>query len=192
VDSGATVTPLARVRNYGTSRETFSVRLTIGADYSDSVQLTLPAGGVDTVSFADWDASTLGTFGATCSTGLAGDVNPGNDAARESVFVRSLYGIEEGGDLPVVFSLDRAAPNPFGGMTTIRYALPRLTTVRLSIYSATGALARTLRQGVLKPGYYSAAWDGRDGLGRLVPSGVYLYRLQAGCYSATGKVLLSR
>jgi hypothetical protein len=192
VDSGAPVTPMARIRNYGTSQETFSVRLTIGAGYRDSAQLTLAAGSVDTVSFADWDAWQLGTFAVTCSTALAGDTNPGNDAARESVVVHLPSGIEEGKGLPRVFSLDRAVPSPFGGRTTIRYAVPCVTPVRLSVYSAAGALVRTLERGVLKPGFYAAAWDGRDGSGRHVASGIYLYRLEAGRYAATGKVLLSR
>ena len=192
VDSGATVTPLVRVRNYGTSEETFSVRLVIGDDYSDSVQLTLAAGNVDTVSFADWDASVLGTYAVTCSTGLAGDTNPGNDAVRESVAVHLPSGIEEASGLPHVFRLDRAAPNPFGNATVINYALPRLAATRLSVYSASGALVRRLADGVLKPGFYSAAWNGTDDAGRRVPSGVYLYRLEAGTFSATGKVLLSR
>jgi len=192
VDSGATVTPMARVRNYGTSEETFSVRLTVGADYSDSVELTLAAGGVDTVSFADWDASVLGTYAVTCSTGLEGDANPDNDAVRESVVVRLPSGIEEGKGLPRVFSLDRAAPNPFGGVTEIRFGIPRPTPVRLSVYSATGALVRTLVNSSLLPAYHSLKWNGTDEAGRRVPSGVYLYRLEAGTCSATGKVLLSR
>ncbi len=192
VDSGATVFPTAEVRNFGSFDENFSVRLTIGAGYSDSVALTLNVGGVDTVEFAGWVADTLGTFAVSCSTELAGDVNSGNDAVAESVVVRISSGIEDAGTLPRVFSLDRAAPNPFGGRTTIRYAVPRLTPARLSVYSVTGALVRTLQDGALKPGYYSATWNGRDGSGRLVASGIYLYRLEAGNYSATGKVLLSR
>jgi hypothetical protein len=192
VDSGVTVTPMARVRNYGTAEETFSVRLTIGADYSDSMQLTLAAGGVDTVSFADWDASVLGTYAVTCSTGLAGDANPDNDAVRESVVVRLPSGVEEGKGLPRVFSLDRAAPNPFGGVTQIRFGIPRPTRVRLSVYSATGALVRTLVNSSLLPAYHSLKWNGTDEAGRRVPSGIYIYRLEAGTYSATGKVLLSR
>ncbi|MBM3331169.1 T9SS type A sorting domain-containing protein [candidate division WOR-3 bacterium] len=192
VDSGTVVAPAAEVRNFGTFAETLDVWFTIGSGYSDSVRLTLGVGGVDTVSFADWAADTLGNFAVTCSTGLAGDANTGNNVVRESVVVRSTNGIEEGRGLPRVFSLDRAAPNPFGRSTAIRYAIPRATSSRLSVYSATGALVRTLQEGELKPGYYSAAWNGRDGLGRLVPSGIYLYRLEAGQNSATGKVLLSR
>ncbi len=192
VDSGAVVTPMAEVRNVGTYEENVSVRFTIGAGYSDSVGLTLVVGGVDTVSFADWHATTLGTFAVTCSTGLAGDVNSGNDARKDSVVVLPSSGIEDAGALPRAFSLDRAAPNPFGGATAIRYAIPRLTPAKLSVYSAAGSLVRTLQRGMLKPGYHSAGWNGRDGSGRLLPSGIYLYRLEAGNYSATGKVLLSR
>jgi len=192
VDSGATVFPTAEVRNLGTFEETFNVRFTIGADYSDSVELTLGAGGVDTVEFAAWEALPLGTFAVSCSTELAADTNLGNDAAGDSVVVRSLAGIEDGRNLPRVFSLDRAAPSPFGGATTIRYALPRMTPARLSVYSAAGTLVRTLADGRLKPGYYATVWNGRDGSGRLAPSGIYLYRLEAGNYSATGKVLFSR
>jgi hypothetical protein len=192
VDSGSIVTPMAEVRNFGTFAETLDVRFTISAGYGDSVHLTLGVGGVDTVTFTDWVADTLGSFAVTCSTVLSGDANPGNNAVTESVVVRSTYGIEEGKGLPRVFSLDRAAPNPFGGSTTIRYALPRATPARLSVYSATGALVRTLHDGKLGPGYYVATWNGRDGSGRLLPSGIYLYRLEAGNYSATGKVLLSR
>ncbi|MBN2465869.1 S8 family serine peptidase, partial [candidate division WOR-3 bacterium] len=180
VDSGATVTPMARIRNYGTSQETLSVWLTIGTVYSDSVQLTLAAGGLDTVSFADWDASELGAYAVTCSTGLAGDSNPDNDVARDSVVVRPSSGIQEDRGLPRVFSLDRAAPNPFGGATAIRYGIPRTTQVRLSIYSVSGALVCRLADGESGPGYYSAVWNGTDASGRQVSSGIYIYRLEAG------------
>jgi hypothetical protein len=192
VDSGAAVAAQAVVRNFGASEETFLVRLTIGAAYQDTATVRLAAGTVDTLAFNDWTGDSVGTFSVVCSTELGGDENPGNDAADGIVVVRSLYGIAEDAGLPRVFCLDRAAPNPFGGTTAIRYALPRATQARLSVYSATGALVRDLQQGVLKPGYYSATWNGRDGSGRLVPSGIYLYRLKAGNYSATGKVLLSR
>jgi hypothetical protein len=192
VDSGLTVTPTAEIRNFGTFEETFSVRFSIGADYGDTVALTLGVGDVDTVEFEDWDANTLGTLAVTCSTGLTGDANTGNDTKRDSIVVRSNAGIEDGRSLPRRFSLDRAAPNPFGGVTTIRYAIPRMTPASLSVYSATGALVRKLQDGRLEPGYYSATWNGCDGSGRLLSSGIYIYRLQAGNYSATGKVLLSR
>jgi hypothetical protein len=192
VDSGSAVVPTAVVRNLGTFDEAFSVRFDIGAGYSDTVELDLAAGGLDTVRFATWNATTLGTFAVSCSTGLALDANASNNRRRDSVVVRLASGIEEGRGLPRVFGLDRAAPNPFGGVTTIRYVLPRMTQARLAVYSATGALVCELQKGALKPSYYAAKWNGRDDSGRLVPSGIYLYRLEAGDYAATGKVLLSR
>ena len=191
-DTGSTVTPKAVVRNFGTFTETFWVRFTIGDRYEDSDSVTLAAGATDTLMFADWTADSLGTFAVTCSTELAGDANPGNDRTAASVEVFPFTGIAEQGNLPRVFALDRASPSPFTGVTTIRYAVPRLTPATLSVYSATGALVRTLQHGTLKPGYYTTTWNGRDADGGLVPSGIYLYRLEATGYSATGKVLLSR
>jgi hypothetical protein len=192
VDTNAAVAPQAVVRNFGTSPETFLTRFTIGAAYTDTMTVTLAAGLTDTLVFANWVADSVGTFVMKCSTELAGDTYPGNDAVRESIVVYPMNGIEEGRVLPNAFSLERAAPNPFGGTTAIRYAVPHATSAKLSVYSATGALVRTLRDGKLDPGYYSATWNGRDGSGKFVASGIYLYRLEAGNYSATGKVLLSR
>jgi hypothetical protein len=192
VDTNAAVAPQAIVRNFGTSQETFLTRFAIGTAYTDTMTVTLVAGLTDTLVFANWVADSAGTFAMMCSTELAGDTYPNNDAVFESIVVYPMSGVEEGKGLPGAFGLDRAAPNPFGGTTAIRYALPRMTQARLSVYSATGALVRDLQKGVLKTGYYSSTWNGRDGFGRLVPSGIYLYRLEAGNYSATGKVLLSR
>ncbi len=191
-DTHSTVTPVAVVRNFGTFTETFRVRFTIGDGYEDSDSVTLAAGATDTLAFADWTADSLGTFAAACSTELAGDANPGNDRTAASVKVFPFTGFAEQDNLPRVFALDRASPSPFSGVTTIHYAVPRLTPVTLSVYSATGTLVRTLRHGTLKPGYYSTVWNGRDAGGGLVPSGIYLYRLDATDYSATGKVLISR
>jgi len=191
-DSGVAVIPMAEVRNMGTFEETFNVRFDISDGYTDTVEVTLGVAGVDTVEFEDWVPATLGTFAVTCSTELAGDANPGNDADRGSVVVIPPTGIEEGKDLPRTFALDKASPSPFTGFTTIRFALPRLTQATLAVYSATGALVRTLQDGTLKPGCYTTVWNGRDAMGRLVPSGIYLYRLEATGYSATGKVLLGR
>jgi hypothetical protein len=192
VDSGETVSPEASVYNFGTFPETFLVRFTIADGYWDTTSVTLAAGTADTVMFEDWTADSLGVFAMTCSTELVGDANPGNDRAAGTVEVFPFIGIVEQGNMPRVFALDKASPSPFTGFTTIRYAVPRQTPATLSVYSATGALVRTLQDGTLKPGYYATVWNGRDAGGGLVPSGIYLYRLEATGYSATGKVLLGR
>jgi len=191
VDSHSVIAPRAVVRNFGTSEETFVTRFTIGADYGDTTTITLGAGLSDTLTFASWTADSAGTFVVRCSTELAGDEMAANDRAIDSVYV-PFTGIVENNAAPLAFALGKAVPSPFGGVTTIGYTIPRLVPTTLSIYSATGALVRALTDRIHSPGRYVAAWDGKDASGRLVSAGIYLYRLEAGPFSATGKVLLSR
>lgn len=192
VDSGQTLTPQAVIRNVGTTEDTFDARFAIGADYSDTVSLTLAPGATDTVDFDDWQASELGTFAVTCSTMLAGDGNAGNDALHDSVVVGPFTGVHEHSHIPPVFSFGDVLPNPTSGWAAIRYGLPRPTEVRLSVYSTAGTLVRSLRSGVQDAGCYRESWDGRDENGRLVKAGVYLIRIDAGVSVATRKLVLER
>jgi flagellar hook assembly protein FlgD len=81
-------------------------------------------------------------------------------------------------------------PNPFNPTTTIRYDLSGGGPVRLTVFDITGALVRTLVDGERPAGIHEATWDGRDEKGREVASGVYFYRLEAGDYARTRKMLL--
>ncbi len=192
VDSGAAVTPQAVVRNVGTVEATFDVRFAIGADYADTVSLTLAAGAADTLDFADWSALELGTFAVACSAMLSGDVNAGNDAIHDSVAVVPFTGVLEYSELPAALSLDAVLPNPTSGRAVIRYGLPSRAEVRFAVYSPAGALVRTLQSGVEDAGTYRASWDGRDGQGREVRTGVYLIRLTAGGLVATRKLVVQK
>jgi hypothetical protein len=71
------------------------------------------------------------------------------------------------------------APNPFNPVTTIRYDIPRQGPVSLKVYDVSGRLVRTLVDGYQGPGTYEAVWNGQDGQGAPVASGVYFYRLDA-------------
>jgi beta-glucanase (GH16 family) len=82
-------------------------------------------------------------------------------------------------------------PNPFTSSTVIRYVLPRAETVHLRVFDVSGRLVRTLVPGERMPaGPQQISWDGRDGSGRRVRSGVYFYRLDAGSFSDTKRVTL--
>jgi hypothetical protein len=83
-------------------------------------------------------------------------------------------------------------PNPFNPRTTILFELARATPVRLDIYSVDGRLVRRLVDGISEPGEHAAVWDGQDASGRAVPSGTYLFRLQAGRASETRRMTLLR
>ena len=192
VDSGEAVTPEAVIRNVGTVEETFDVWFAIGADYADTVSLTLAAGETDTAEFAGWDALDLGTFPVACSTMLSGDGNAGNDAVHDSVEVVPFTGVHEHSGSPTGFFLGDVLPNPTSGGAALRYGLPRPTEVRLSVHSAAGTLVRTLKSGVLPAGCDRASWDGRDAGGRAVGAGVYFMRLEAGRFIATRKLVVQR
>jgi len=192
VDTGAVVTPRVVVHNFGTSEETFLTRLAIGAAYTDTVTATIAAGTADTLTFAAWTANPSGAYAVRCTTELAGDDDPTNDIAADSVVVRPSAGISEGRGLPLMFSLDQVVPNPTGGRTSIRYGLPGPAAVKLSAYSAAGTLVRTIAVGTQNPGWHMAVWDGRDSRGHKVGAGVYLLRLEAGAFTSTRKLVVER
>lgn len=88
LDSGTVVTPACSVFNYGTSPESYSVRMKIGASYDEVVSVSNhPAGSARSVTFPDWIAQVRGTSAISCSTQLAGDAQPGNDKVTSSVSV---------------------------------------------------------------------------------------------------------
>ncbi|MEO0009527.1 MAG: C25 family cysteine peptidase [candidate division WOR-3 bacterium] len=89
VDSGTVVYPVATVRNYGNTNETFNVRLVIaGTSYNQTRTKTLASGAIDTVNFPAWTALERGGHTVRCSTQLNGDNNPGNDLITANTFVR--------------------------------------------------------------------------------------------------------
>ena len=92
--------------------------------------------------------------------------------------------------IPQTFALSGNYPNPFNPETTISYDLPRESAVSLKIYNAQGQTIRTLVQQSQTVGTYRVAWDGRDERGRAVGSGLYFYRLQAGDFRATQRMML--
>jgi hypothetical protein len=192
VDTGAVVTPKVVVHNFGTAEETFLTRLAIGADYTDTTTVTIVAGVTDTLTFADWVADSVGTFLVRCTTELAGDEDPANDLAEDSVVVVAFTGIEEGKSLPVAFDLEQVLPNPSSGRTSVHFAVPRPGLVSLNLYAPDGALVATLCNSSLLPGRYFLAWDGTDLRGRRVGAGVYLVRLEAGSFASTRKLVVRR
>jgi len=81
---------------------------------------------------------------------------------------------------PSGFALLPPRPNPFAGTTEISYLLPRSGEARVEIYNALGVQVRTLARGTRSAGQHTVTWDGRDGSGHKVASGVYLVRLAFG------------
>lgn len=88
-------------------------------------------------------------------------------------------------------------PNPFNPETWIPFRLAAESRVTIQIYSSTGQLVRRLSLGFMPAGDYSSQaqaihWDGRNQTGEPVSSGVYLYTINAGDFSATRKMLIRK
>ena len=101
-----------------------------------------------------------------------------NDNARESLNSDENALVEN-------FILHRNYPNPFNAVTTISFELPEAEKVKISIYDSTGRLIDPLMERSLNPGYHTITWEGKN-----VGSGIYIYKISAGEYTAAGKCVL--
>ncbi len=103
-------------------------------------------------------------------------------------FLTAPYeGIGEGTNdlIPIGFFLSQNYPNPFNPVTEIRYTLPRDCQVRLEVYSILGQRVAMLVEGKQTAGYKSVRWDASG-----MASGIYFYRLQAGEFVETRKMVV--
>ena len=101
-----------------------------------------------------------------------------------------VTGIAENEVIPGQFALFQNYPNPFNPSTTIQYQLARSSRVELKIYSTLGQLVRTLVENNQQAGLKTVVWDGKDRFGNAVASGVYLYRIKAGDFIQSKKMIL--
>ena len=83
-------------------------------------------------------------------------------------------------------------PNPFNPETTIRYSVSEKNPVRIDIYNVKGQVVRTLVNEEKASGNHSVVWNGKDNSGRSVGSGVYFYKMKAGKFSSSKKMILMK
>ncbi len=93
---------------------------------------------------------------------------------------------------PVVASLMPSVPNPMTAETEIRYSIASDAPVTLAVYDLTGAVVKTLVSESMKAGQYSVTWNATDETGRKVANGVYFYRLSAGDFAQSRKLVVMR
>ena len=89
-----------------------------------------------------------------------------------------------GSGIPTEYGLSQNYPNPFNPTTTIQFDLPKSGFVSLKVFDLLGREAATLISEELDAGYYRSVWKAK------VPSGVYFYRIQAGEFSKTKRLIL--
>jgi hypothetical protein len=90
-------------------------------------------------------------------------------------------------NLPSVYSLMQNFPNPFNPTTMIKYALPKVSNVKLTVYDILGREVSTLVNEQQQPGSYQVTWNASN-----VASGIYFYQLKAGNFVDTKKMILIR
>ncbi len=90
------------------------------------------------------------------------------------------------------FKLYRNRPNPFSASTVISFHVPTACAVRVAVFDAAGREIAVLTEDRVKPGLCKIPWDGTNGHGAEMPSGVYFYRVSAGRWKAAGKMTIAR
>jgi hypothetical protein len=92
--------------------------------------------------------------------------------------------------IPEVFALHQNYPNPFNPVTTLRYDLPENGHVNITIYDMLGRQVKTLINQTQDAGFKSVLWNATNDFGKPVSAGVYLYKIQAGEFVQTKKMVL--
>ena len=109
----------------------------------------------------------------------------------DTLEVYGMVGIGETSP-PSNFELYQNYPNPFNPATMIRFNLAHKVKVKLEIFNLLGQRIKTLADADMAPGQHRLLWDGRSDAGLRVSSGVYFYRLKAGDYVKSRKMVLIR
>jgi uncharacterized repeat protein (TIGR01451 family) len=92
--------------------------------------------------------------------------------------------MQELAELPSTYKLEHNYPNPFNGVTKIRYQLPEQVLVSVKIYDVMGREVATLVNGIQPPGIHETAWRPQE-----MASGIYFYRITAGRFSSVQRML---
>jgi len=94
--------------------------------------------------------------------------------------------------VPTAYKAYQSYPNPFNPVCTIRYDISSACRTSLKVFDVSGRVVRTLVDAWREPGVYGEVWDGKCDDGSALPSGVYFYRLEAGDFVATRKMVFLR
>jgi hypothetical protein len=89
--------------------------------------------------------------------------------------------------MPLSFSLSPAYPNPFNPLTRIRFTVPEMTEVNLSVYDLKGKLIDQLVNKTFGPGTHVQSWDAQ-----FLPSGVYFLVMESSSFSTSQKLILMK
>ncbi|MBN1633154.1 MAG: T9SS type A sorting domain-containing protein [Ignavibacteria bacterium] len=176
--------------------------------YSDSMQVWVSTLDSNTYSFLDKIASIHWPVGTTWGVWTQYSYSLAQFAGATNFYVAFRYYMDcslngfcvfvddvfvgvptsvtqIGNGVPTKFELKQNYPNPFNPVTNIRFDIPKTTDVRLVVYNSLGEEVKVLSEGVKSPGTYELRFDASN-----LSSGIYFYRLFAGNYIETKKMMV--
>ncbi|MFQ6677696.1 MAG: lamin tail domain-containing protein [Fidelibacterota bacterium] len=107
-----------------------------------------------------------------------------------AIFSKINLGIESEGNIPLEFAVHENYPNPFNPTTKIRIDLPEASPTEVTVWNMLGQKVATLYAGDLPAGRHSITFNARNDNGIMLPSGVYIYRVESGSHITTNKMML--
>jgi hypothetical protein len=165
---------------------TFACSASVHAQSSIIAWSALDAGVAVAGTGNSYVTSVLGqSFTGASSTGNSG-IRSGFLAYPFLPAVSS--GVQAAGDqgTPKQYELRQNYPNPFNPSTTIQFALPHASGVLLTVYNVLGQEVARLVDEVRPAGYHTVVWNGKNGAGSSVSSGVYFFRISAQDVNGSG------
>ena len=132
-----------------------------------------------------WSSDT-----GTAEPGSTGDIFPAWDGPHCFTVSGGSAVTERDPGVPATFALSQNYPNPFNPVTTMNFDLPVKARVTITIYNVLGQRIRTLVDQDLAAGRYTEEWNGSGDDGTKVASGIYFYKIEAGSFVATKKMML--
>lgn len=175
--SGSTKTGVNIAASHGTLASTTTNLILSG------VELTFSGARNSSTWTFDYTPQTAGAETLFATGVINGKPGTWNHAADFAVTVTPVSGVEDA--QPASFRVEQNYPNPFNPSTTISFALPERAHVRLEVFSVTGAQVATLVNDTREAGSYDVPFRADN-----LPSGVYLYRIEAGSFKTTKRMLL--
>ena len=165
--------------------------------YSQYLDRTLAAGAYSCIYYSTgWVANDTGSYKIVSYF----ETRPGVDSiATNNRIERYYYAVHSFGSgpmgnvtsLPQTFSLMQNSPNPFSGLTAIRWQIPSESRVTISIYDATGRNIKTLVNSNFVPGYYNTTWNRTNDNNQKVSAGIYFYEMRTNNYTARRKMVIT-
>ena len=114
--------------------------------------------------------------------------NQASENVLVATFTNSTLSIDE--TAPQQFALYDNYPNPFNPSTRLSYNIAEQVRVNITIFDAVGREVIKLFDGIQNPGFQNVVWNGKDQFGQNVPAGIYIYRMNAGGFISTKKMVL--